>query len=95
MADAVFTVEPGGRRRSREYLSNDVRAVAERLKRELEQATPADTGAMRGGWFLAGGRDPGTWLIYNLWPQYMYVEFGTSRMPARPFVGPVLARWRR
>jgi hypothetical protein len=66
-----------------------VRRVAEQVMRSAQSRTPRATGRLANSWRVVKDRD-GRYLIQNIAPYAGYVEYGTSRMPARAMLGQAL-----
>lgn len=68
-------------------------AGAEQVRKTAMELCPEDTGSLRGSIFAQGDYGPGggTVRLGARAPHGTYVEMGTSKMPARPFLYPALA----
>lgn len=87
-------LEAGAQRVGRD-VSAVVRASADRVKRAGQAKAPHRTGALAGsiGFDLHGdGRSGGMTAVVGPSVRYgLFVEHGTSKMAAQPFMGPSLA----
>lgn len=80
-------------RAPREVTDRDIQRIANAIRDEVTARTPRRTGRLAAGWQVSRVR-PGTWRVSNEVPYGRFVEYGTRHQPARPFLGPVIARWR-
>ncbi len=82
-------------------LSSEMRSMAEKLAQEIRIACPEDTGALRDSIKLVvkqreSNKPSIEILIGDRVVDYAaHVEYGTSKMAARPFVRPAMERFRR
>ena len=67
-------------------VARSVRAAAEAAAREARARAPVDSGALRAG--ISARSDAGTAAVVSTAPHAAMVEFGTSRMAARPHLLP-------
>ncbi len=82
----------GGLERLAERIENNaggiVSAIGERVMQSAKEACPVDTGALRDSIKMSV---QGNRAVVSANTDYAgYVEFGTSKMPARPYLVPAL-----
>lgn len=83
-----------------ENLAKSTQGIASQAASELsaevvrlaKEKSRVDSGAMQAGWNRAkiGAGRKGGYRIYNTVPYTVFNEFGTSKMPAQPMLGPAL-----
>ncbi len=83
----------------RKDLTNDLRTIAAEMVNALQLACPSDSGALKASIkSVEHARKTGPSVqifVGNASTYYAaFVEYGTSHAPARPFVRPVVARFR-
>lgn len=79
-------------RKTRKEIEKEVRKVGEDIVRDAKAVVPVDTGRLKKSinYKLSPDRlsvKVGTDVYYS-----MFVEFGTYKMPARPYLTPAIAR---
>lgn len=79
---------------ARDGLSDGLAEAAESLRREARSAAPVRSGKLRDSIAVAGDALPG-FAVTARAPYARFVEFGTRKVPARPFLMPALLRLRR
>lgn len=70
----------------------NTRASAQRIRNGARRRSRVDTGQMRDGWKTrkAEGEGGYAYEVYNEVPHVVFNEFGTTRLPAQPMLGPAV-----
>jgi HK97 gp10 family phage protein len=96
MADITISVDTSGLRRLREQIRSQVEAGVARVAHEIEEdarrRAPVRTGFLRSSIeaIPSDAAEPGTveWEVGAAAPYGIFVELGTTKMAARPFLTP-------
>lgn len=88
---ASFTVNPEGQRNRRRCVQPDIARIARGVAADAAARTPVHTGALRAGWKVVPGDDPGTSVVVNEVPYARFVEYGTRRRAAAAMLGRAIA----
>jgi len=92
MAGAAAQFTFSNRAAARLAVQQDVKQVATQIAAAARDLSPrGESGEFAAGWEVVAGRDPGTWLVVNMVPHGLYVEYGTTDSPAQPSLGPAAA----
>lgn len=72
-----------------ELAERETKKVGEKILNKARADAPVDTGRLKNSGFIEGAR--GQWVIGFSAPYAHFVEFGTSKMHAQPFLTPAIA----
>lgn len=71
-------------------IDRGVRRTADKVAELARQLAPVDTGELRNSIHVEQNERPGFYDIVASAPHAVYVEFGTHKAPAQPFLVPAL-----
>jgi len=75
----------------RAAIDRGARAYAEAVADLAEQLAPVDTGALRASIHVEDGDREGAYRVVASAPYAQFVEYGTARAAAQPFLTPAVA----
>ena len=75
-------------------IDRGARAYAQAVADLAEQLAPFETGELRDSIHVEEGDRPGSYRVVASAPHAAFVEFGTHKMPAQPFLNPAAQRVR-